>query len=370
MALRCVLLTLSLHIAKAQESPVPYEERIYPSEEGEFTPVYSHGRIQPVLCYVDKYAQHHAEPMNYGMNDVDTRMCSHISYAFAEIENSTWRVKEHQESFGNFTALKVHVPRLKVLLSVGGWSNQTEIISAMALTRRSRRRFIEQVIKTLTTFDFDGLDIFWLYPGYQDRGGRREDKRNFVRLVKELRNAFEIKGLDFLLTAGVSLAPYFLDNGYDIYELDRYLDWMSGIGYELRGKWFNEADIHSPLYPRSIDPVERRELNVKDGMRDLMDRGAHKRKLFLGLAFYGRVYSLLNDTNNGLRAPIDKDKEPRAGPYVNSTEIYSYAEVCLALKNKAWIRNFDSEGKCPYAYYKDEWVGYEDVESIGYKMDC
>ncbi|XP_064455902.1 endochitinase-like isoform X2 [Ornithodoros turicata] len=274
------------------------------------------------------------------------------------------------ETLIDFKILKDELPRLKVMLSIGGWSSQSNLIARIASNSEARRKFVDNVLDKLQQFGFDGIDIFWQFPGFKERGGGPEDKQNFVHLVKDFRQAMEQKNrTHLLLTAAVPLSPFILDNGYDIYQLIGYLDWMNAISYELRWKWLGQTDVHSPIFPRSIDPQELQELNVKYGMRDLFDRGALKRKVMLGIAFYGRVYKLLYTNDTGLHAPIDTKNEPRPGPAVNSTEIYSYAEICRLIEKEGWTRKFDSEGKCPYAYFGDEWVGYEDKESIQYKMD-
>lgn len=35
----------------------------------------------------------------------------------------------------------------------------------------------------------------------------------------------------------------------------------------------------------------------------------------------------------------------------------------------SWRREYDQVGQCPYAYRGDQWVGYEDEESISAKVD-
>lgn len=34
-----------------------------------------------------------------------------------------------------------------------------------------------------------------------------------------------------------------------------------------------------------------------------------------------------------------------------------------------WTREFDNEGQCPYIYYRDQWIGYDDPESIKHKVN-
>ena len=46
-------------------------------------------------------------------------------------------------------------------------------------------------------------------------------------------------------------------------------------------------------------------------------------------------------------------------------------QICEFVNDEqsGWSKKFDDVGKCPYAYKDDQWVGYEDEESLQYKMD-
>lgn len=305
--------------------------------------------------------------MNYGVNQVPGHLCSHVNLAYIELDEQSWRIKEDAVvNFTSFTQIKRNYPRLKTLLSIGGWSNETAVISNMAQRRSTRREFVKGIVKSLVDLGFDGLDVFWLFPGHAEKGGRPIDKRNYVSLLKELKAAF--KGRRLLLTAGVPLNQYILERGYDIPAITRYVDWMNVIGYDLRGYWNDRTDIHSPLFPRSIDGDDVKNLNVREGMQHLLDAGALKRKLVLGVSFYGRVYHLADRSNRGLHAPIDKLNRPQPGAFLNSDNIHAYFEICLNVKGGDWVRSFDNEGKCPYATNGEDWVGYEDAESIAEKV--
>ena len=55
-----------------------------------------------------------------------------------------------------------------------------------------RKRFIESAVTFCQKYDFDGIDLVWMYPGVGWRGGVPEDKQNFVKLIKELKEAFRL----------------------------------------------------------------------------------------------------------------------------------------------------------------------------------
>ncbi|CAN7940857.1 unnamed protein product, partial [Ixodes hexagonus] len=333
-----------------------------------FPPKYSHRRILPVVCYYEKGQALRPSPADYDIDDVPGQLCSHVNLAYIELDEQTWRVKEDSTvNFTRFNQIKRKFPRLKTFLSIGGWNNQTSVISTMALEDESRRLFVDGVAETLTQLNLDGLDLFWLFPGHTRRGGRAEDKANLILLLKKLRRVFRKRGL--LLTIAVPLNTYILDAGYNVPEIVRYVDWINAIGYDLRGIWNDRTDIHSPLYPRSIDSLEMMGINVQEGMQALLDRGAVKRKVLLGIAFYGRVYRLADPTIAGLHSPIDNLNRPQAGAFLRSDHIQAYLEICLNLKSGPWTRYFDAEGQCPYATNGEDWVGYEDKQSIGQKVD-
>lgn len=107
-----------------------------------------------------------------------------------------------------------------------------------------------------------------------------------------------------------------------------------------------------------------------DGLKLWMDFGSFKHKLIVGVPFYGRSYTLGSKDNHDLRAGVKKwvgGGQP--GPYTNESGILAYYEICPETKSRNWTEEYDNIGKVPYAYYEDQWVGFEDEKSIGIKMD-
>lgn len=327
----------------------------------------------PVVCYYYGWANTRPNPANYGVEDIPGDLCTHVNFAYAGVEPGTWELKSevpeyerNRELFKNFTAIKTRYTQLKTLLSVGGWQHENGVFSALARNEQNRARFVESVMQWMKDYNLDGVDMAWPFPGVDYRGGSPRDKENYVALIRELANAFEGKGL--LLTVKVPISEEQLNAGYNISEISRYVDWINAQAYDLRGVWNGVTDVHTPLYSRSIDVGDQKTLNVKDGLALLVSSGAPKSKVVMGIAFFGRGFTLLDPERHGLHALINRDVPPRAGPFVRSNEVFAYYEICLNLKGR-WTREFDDEGKCPYAYYNDQWIGYEDPVSIRQKVE-
>lgn len=86
------------------------------------------------------------------------------------------------DGYKQFNELKQKNPKLKTLLTIGGWAMGSAPFSIMAEDKDKRATFIESVIPFLQKYGFDGLDMDWEYP--TANGGRPQDKQNFVVLLQ------------------------------------------------------------------------------------------------------------------------------------------------------------------------------------------
>lgn len=199
--------------------------------------------LQRRICYFANWAPYRElDPPLYPDN-IDPDICTHIHYAFAKIDPKTldlvpteehdmnWTEKTKMPLFIRLYSLKRRNPSLKILLAVGGWSAKSEGFNMATRSSLNRSKFINNTIKLLREWNFDGIDLDWEFPGEEDRGADKLSKQNFNYLISDFREAVnyevELSGKrKLLVTSAVAADPNKIDNGYIVDNLCRQLDYV------------------------------------------------------------------------------------------------------------------------------------------------
>ncbi|XP_013790443.2 endochitinase-like [Limulus polyphemus] len=316
-------------------------------------------RQKKIVCYYQTWAVYRPKPYRYDIEDIPGNFCTDLMYSFAGLNNKTWELSSLDPSldfseagYKRFTQLRVRYPHLRLFLSVGGWGEGGEKYSQMVRQKERRDAFVKSALKWLLDLGFDGLDLDWEYPGSYDRDGHRTDKENFVKLV-QIEKWMSPRGY-----ATQGNFPNF--DAFLLGQVENYLDWINVMTYDLRVYWDGVADVHSPLYRRPFDTFAYENVNVNDGLYLWVSMGAPKHKLVIGVPFYGKAFQLLYPDQRHQGAPTNNTFQ----------KTLAYYEICKHVQSDGWIRQFDDIGKCPYVIYNETmWMGYEDEESIGIKLD-
>ncbi|KAL1417024.1 hypothetical protein MTO96_027226 [Rhipicephalus appendiculatus] len=349
-------------------------------------PRYSDSHNYKVVCYYGSWAVYRPGAGKFNVEDIDPFICTHIVYGFAglgsdhkirsldswnDLEDNYGKGASHEstpfwhEPSKRFTALKKQNPKLKALIAIGGWNEGSVKYSAMAMQPAARKVFAESVVDFCKKYNFDGLDLDWEYPA--SRGGKPEDKANFVALLRELSQEFKPYGL--LLTAAVSAGKHFMDPAYDVPQVSKYLDFINVMAYDYHGGWETKVGHHAPMYSRPEEKPEDHILNVNFSVNYWIQKGAPRNKLVLGMGLYGRSFTLKRAENHkpGDEAP----QKGRAGPYTRepgSLDNISM-QICESFNRGKWTVVKDPYFMAPYAFQDRQWVGYDDMESITAKVE-
>lgn len=304
--------------------------------------------------------------------DIPADLCTHVIFAFGWLKKgklSSFESNDDQKDgvpgfYQRIVGLKKTNPKLKVLLAIGGWSFGTQKFKDMSKTRYSRQTFIYSAIPFLRNRNFDGLDMDWEYPKGTD------DKKNFVLLLKELKEAFEaeaqeIKKPRLLLSAAVPVGPDNIKSGYDVPAVASYLDFINVMAYDFHGKWERETGHNAPLYAPSTDSEWRKQLSVDNAAKLWTKLGAPKEKLIIGMPTYGRTFTLSDVSRHSPNSPATGGGTQ--GEYTKESGFLAYYEICEMLLNGG-VYVWDEEMKVPYMVDGDQWVGFDDERSIRNKM--
>lgn len=157
----------------------------------------------------------------------------------------------------------------------------------MVASAERRLEFVKNTVKFLRQNHFDGLDLDWEYPAFRD-GGKPRDRDNYAQFVQELREEFERESSKtgrprLLLTMAVPAGTEYIQKGYDIPKLNKYLDWFNLLTYDYHSAFEPSVNHHAPLH--SLEKASEynfdSELNIvscfplkaltKDKDRNLMD---------------------------------------------------------------------------------------------------
>ncbi|MBQ8455564.1 MAG: hypothetical protein IJ537_09560 [Bacteroidaceae bacterium] len=204
----------------------------------------------------------------------DPTVMTHINYAFGHVNEQFNGVRiDNEQRLRSIIALKKQQPKLRVMLSVGGWGSGR--FSEMAASEENRTAFASDCRRICDELGLDGIDIDWEYPTQKSAGisASPQDTENFTLLMRDLRKALGQKL--WLTLASVGSAQYI-----DFRSCQQYLDMVNVMAYDMG----NAPRHHSALFRSEIVGW----LSASDAVEAHRKAGVPDEKIVLGMPFYGR----------------------------------------------------------------------------------
>lgn len=323
-----------------------------------------------IVCYFHAWSFFRRGRGHYTPEDIDPLLCTHIIYACASLDNDSLHIASADYNadiknnlYNRTLALKAVNRRLKVLLSLGGWDGSTseDKYSSLAANSTARRSFARHAATFVAEHRFDGLDVDWEYPNCVGGECRDNtpDKRNFVLLLQDIREAFDMFNPPLLLTAAIAGNVEVIRKAYHVAEMFNVTDFVSVMAYDYFGTQNPVVAHYSPL--QSATGETNPEMSIEYVVKTLIAMGAPAEKLVLGVPFYARSYTLANPRLNYIGAPTKGKGEP--GLVTGTPGILAYYEICSAIKAGGWTTMMDPRAGV-YAYSGDQWVCFDGPRSL------
>ena len=321
---------------------------------------------------------------NYQVAEIPADKITHINYAFANIANGecvlgdsyadidkafagdTWDQGALRGNFNQLQKLRQEHPRLKTLISIGGWT-WSKNFSEAAATPQSRDAFVTSCVDFMKQYGFDGIDVDWEYPvsgGLYP--GVAADKPNYTALLADFRQALDAEeradGRDYYLTIAAPAGPTTIPN-LEADKMGSALDWMNLMSYDFHGSWDPITGHNAPM---SVGPKDTATgFSVSDAVDAYLATGFPANKLVLGVPFYGRGWEGVSATDAGLY-------QPARGASVGTWEkgVFDYHDI-VANYLPTMTRYWDEAAQVPYLYdpARGLWITYDDPQSMKAKTD-
>ncbi|XP_017870852.1 PREDICTED: mucin-5AC isoform X2 [Drosophila arizonae] len=334
-----------------------------------------------VVCYYTNWSVYRPGTAKFNPQNINPYLCTHLVYAFGGFtkDNQMKPFDKYQDieqgGYAKFTGLKTYNKQLKTMIAIGGWNEASSRFSPLVASADRRQQFIKNILKFLRQNHFDGIDLDWEYPAHRE-GGKPRDRDNYAQFVQELRAEFEREAEKtgrsrLLLTMAVPAGIEYIDKGYDVPKLNKYLDWFNVLTYDFHSSHEPSVNHHAPLYSLEDDSEYNydAELNIDYSIKYYLKAGADRDKLVLGIPTYGRSYTLINEESTELGAPSEGPGEQ--GDATREKGYLAYYEICQTLKEDSeWtVVQPNPNVMGPYAYRRNQWVGYDDEAIVRKKAE-
>lgn len=294
------------------------------------------------------------------LDSIKVNNISHIIFCFGHIEGHRYKVDDAKDSaiIKKMVSLKAKNPKLKVLLSLGGWGG-CEPCSDAFFTSEGRKEFAHSVKEASDYFKTDGIDLDWEYPTIRldndiDKNPVHktapEDYNNFTDLVQQLRKTL---GGSATVTFAAGAFNTYLQKSVDWEKVMKEVDFVNLMSYDLINGYATETGHHTALYstPKQVESTD-------NAVRYLLKIGVDPKKIIIGTAFYARVWEGVSAADDGLY---------QSGKFKHSIPYRHFPERLSA--KSGYQSYWDDVAKAPYSYNAAEkkFATYDDERSINIK---
>lgn len=199
---------------------------------------------------------------------------THINYAFAIPKSDSTLMPLENGDTAKKIIKKAHQKKVKVLLSVGGWSYQDQplepVFVAATSTKKKYQKLAEQILKMCDQYGFDGIDMDWEHPR-ADTASQKQYEKFMLYLGKKLHKKGKL--LTTAVLSGVSAdGVVYYDSRAQTDRVLKMVDWINVMAYDG-----GDGDRHSTY-----------SFAVNCGKYWKKTRKVPENKIVLGLPFYAR----------------------------------------------------------------------------------
>jgi chitinase len=281
--------------------------------------------------------------------------------------------KEIFEKYKQYHSL---YPDVKIMISIGGWS-RCGFFSEMAHTAEGRNSFVRSCIDLIKENEWiAGIDIDWEYPAGSNDGERKpeggddqgcpifgtslEDRMNFPELLKALKEGLdrEFGAGKKLVTACASSSTGWTLPNQNWLAASEFVDYINIMTYDMAGDWDKQAGHASSVS------------GTKNAMAYFINAGVDKRKLNLGIPYYGTGFKLSGATKNPFGSKIvvpngiDKD-------FLTVAQVKKFEQEVVADDAAGWHKGYNDKVGAAYLWNDDEkseyfcwYISYECTDAI------
>jgi chitinase len=255
-----------------------------------------------------------------------------IIYSFLHLKGNKLAIDNKTDSLTliNVVNQKNKYPKLKVLVSLGGWGG-CETCSDVFSSKEARMEFAISTADIIESFNADGIDLDWEYPGISGFPGhsyKPEDRENFTDLVIQLRRY--MKKEDILSFAAGASNRFFKNS----IEWDKVMPLVNNVNlmtYDFYGSGSTKTGHHTAL-----SSSEFQDRSAKSSIEALINLGVNPKQIFIGGAFYIKTFKNVENINNGLNQNTEWNK--------------SYNQINFEDVRSNFSFYWDSLANSPYAY--------------------
>ncbi|KAM0350176.1 hypothetical protein ACHAPU_003341 [Fusarium lateritium] len=294
---------------------------------------------------------------------------THINFAFALVDPDTYRLAPMDEGtasrYGRVSALKEQQDDLQVWIAIGGWAmndpgKYRTVFSDLAKSEKKQDAFFDSLVSFLQRYNFDGVDLDW-DPVAEDRGGVEEDFENYVNLLSRLRRRLNASGRKYGMTLTLPASYWYL-KGFDLVNMEKYLDWFNIMTYDIHGVW--DENIES-LGPYALAHTNLTE--IQQGLELLWRNNINPERVVLGLGFYGRSFTM--KSSSCMEAGCEFESGAKGGDCTGTEGVLSAHEISQIIKDGAKVKLDEKAGVKIVTWDSNQWVSWDDAETLKMKVD-